>query len=523
MPAWDIPSTLLNCWGWYTADTLGLANGATLAGWADRSGNGRNLATTAGVTYQTNALNAKPVVNIVDGGHLRTPAVTASLNAASTLVTVWKFTSAGEPIWDNTAGYWYSSCTTAPNGFYALRASSNQVGGGNSWHCGTIRHTPNATPNTTWPGCANTCYISVDDCDVVCENARNGPTPGNLLELPRSGSLQIAELAIFDRPLMQVELYEIHRYLAAKWGLWWPGADAGSTCILWQGNSTTRYSGGVASPFFQTDRSMRLIQDSLAIDGTNSVDAYRQRDQIEQIASYWKVRGIPSILVWHHGHNDSSAWNIDVISDPNGSLQRFRRAGGCVMIHTMSQWAARDDSDRQTLNTWIRNNWQTVADGFYDLGGSAEFGVWDNGSAPAGTSRGDFPSYWADQVHPTLAGQQAKAALVGPSLKAMLGRVSLTSNVSGAVTLTHSGVPAGWSYQWYRATTAFNPLDSSTRGSALSGATSQTLTDTTVAANTLYSYSCLLTHATEGSAWSSPYAITSKGGGASPARIFGGL
>lgn len=312
---------------------------------------------------------------------------------------------------------------------------------------------------------------------------------------------------------MQVELFELHRYLAAKWGLWWPGADTGSTFIAWVGNSTTRYSGGVASPFAQQNPSLKLIQDSVAIDGTNSVDAYRQRDQLEHLASYFSVRGIPSILVWHHGHNDNSTWNIDVLSDPNGPVQRFRRAGGRVMLHTMSVWAQRSDSDRQTLNAWIRANWPTVADGMYDLGGSHEFGIWDDGTAPAGTSRGDFPSYFVDLTHPTVAGQQAKATLAAPSLKAMMGRVSLVSNVSGAVTLTHSGVPAGWSYQWYRATAAFDPLNAATRGSALTGATAQTLVDGTAQPGELYWYSCMLSHATQGSAWSLPVSVGAKAAG----------
>lgn len=521
MAIWDIPTTRRKCLGWFTADTLGLANGASVTSWANRASGGWGNLVAGGCTYQTGALNGQGVVNIASGGLIRTPAVTAGLNAESTILAVWCATADGEAAWDNSATYWYSVLRSSPNGFgygtSIAKTSTNQVGGGNSWHIATIRHSP-AANNSVYPGCDNTTLFGVDLCDVICENGRAGPTVGNTIDIPRTGAMKIAELVIFDRALMHEELMEMHRYLAAKWGLYFAGSDPTASAIFWQGNSTTRYSAGIASAFAQANRDLKMIQVSEAVDGTGSKDSHAQGGMAEQYASHALTRKLAPILVYHHGHNDAATWNQDALADPAGSVQRFRRAGGRVMLHTPSVWNNNLSVKAQidALRTWILANWPTVADGVYDLGGSHEFGVYDDGSAPPGSSRGDFPGNWLDLVHPSLAGQQAKATLISPSMRAMMGRASVTSNLPAAVTVAHSGAPSGWSYQWYRSTATFDPLDSvSTRGAALSGATAQTLIDTTADPQTLYAYACLMTHATQGAAWSAPVYLTTK---AQPAR-----
>ena len=526
MPVYDAPNYVPNLWCWLKADAGVAVSGSTVTAWNDQSSNGRNTTIVGSPTRTLASLNGLATISVPNSSAIRTAVATSALTAAGTMIAVWKMDSASvQPLWDLTAGYWYVGGTTSPNGFSGLQASSNQVSSGNSWHIGTIRH---GNTSSAYPGCGTPPIIAADLGSLYGEVTITGPTTGNALEYPRAGTggISLAEILIYSRSLTHTEIFGLHRYLAARWGLWTPLADTASTCIIWQGCSTSRSGTTVAIPFAALDRSRKLIQVPLAIDSTSSADSYLQRDVVAQITSFVTDRSIPSILVYHQGQNESSdSVFIDAITDPNGAIQQQRRAGGRVLLNTSTPWngVSVKETARQSWNAWMRTNWSTYADGIYDLGATAEFGIYDNGTPTAGTSRGDFPTYWSDAVHQTATGQAAKAALLEYAIAAMMGRVSLVSNAIGSVSLTHSFSRTGWTYQWYRYAGTFDPLTPATRGSALSGATSQTLTDTTVAANTLYSYSCQLTHATEGSAWSAAYAVTSKGGGASPARIFGGL
>lgn len=72
----------------YEADTLGLANGATVTTWPDLSGNGNDLAQTGGVplpTYATNSLNGMGGV-VFDATHQRIADVSVSTGSAARTV-----------------------------------------------------------------------------------------------------------------------------------------------------------------------------------------------------------------------------------------------------------------------------------------------------------------------------------------------------------------------------------------------------------------------------------------------------
>lgn len=69
---WD-PSQLSALWGWYKADAVtGVSDGSTLSTWSDSSGNGNDLTLNSGAvsTFETNELNALPVVRMSDSANL---------------------------------------------------------------------------------------------------------------------------------------------------------------------------------------------------------------------------------------------------------------------------------------------------------------------------------------------------------------------------------------------------------------------------------------------------------------------
>lgn len=539
MPLYDIPTNIPNCYIWWKADAGVTTSGSTVTAWADQSGNSRNATVTGSPQLLTNTLNGLPVVSVpATGAKLSTPAAGADINSLS-IIAVWRINGAN-------GNGWYPYLCTSPvsTGFFAYSISpvalganafgptpiqanpTYQTGSGGSWHCfatssGTVTH-GNDSPNLPW-------FASIDGNCAAAANNTVGPmvASGATIDFPRQqyGPLQIAELLIYDRGLKRTEIYELQRYLSARWGIWWPGNDTGSTYVLAMGNSTSRYNGGPLAPLVINNPSAKLITDSLALDSTTAQWAWQTRKAYEEIVGYWRNRGIPSVMVYHSGHNGSGGNNgleVDAVTSAEGPIQRFRKAGGRVLIQTQTAWNG--DSAREAFrtdwNAWLRDNWQLWFDGFYDLGGTAQFGVYDSGAAPAGTSRGDYPTYWVDAVHPTLAGQAAKAALMAPSLLAMTGRVTLVSNAVGSIALQYSHptlgttLPSGWSIAWYRYAGTYDSQNSATRGSVLSGLTTTTPTDTTATSNTTYSYMAYLTHATQGSIWVGPLAVTSKGGGA---------
>ncbi len=92
-----------NLWAWYRADSLSLADGATVTVWTDSSGNGRNVGNGNTPTFELNEQNGKPGIKLDSGDNFSladSPGTTVysvylvfRLNAATGTETIFSYGS----------------------------------------------------------------------------------------------------------------------------------------------------------------------------------------------------------------------------------------------------------------------------------------------------------------------------------------------------------------------------------------------------------------------------------------------
>lgn len=89
------PNNVSGCFLWYMASSItGVANGGSIAGWADSSGSGNNLTSLTGggilPTYQTNVLNGYPTVRFNGGGgYFVCPIHNSSIEIAASSLSIY--------------------------------------------------------------------------------------------------------------------------------------------------------------------------------------------------------------------------------------------------------------------------------------------------------------------------------------------------------------------------------------------------------------------------------------------------
>lgn len=109
--------------------------------------------------------------------------------------------------------------------------------------------------------------------------------------------------------------------------------------------------------------------------------------------------------------------------------QHQRSLGFKVLVGTLPS-AVTIDTDRQTVNTYIRAGWQTFADGLVDFASNANIGA-----AAAYTNATYFQ---VDQIHPTNAGNTIMAGLAQTAINLLVA-----NNLAGAQSVGSLSIGAG--------------------------------------------------------------------------------
>nr|QDP20670.1 hypothetical protein FNV92_00225 [Bradyrhizobium cosmicum] len=161
-----------------------------------------------------------------------------------------------------------------------------------------------------------------------------------------------------------------------------------------------------------------------------------------------------SVIVFLYGTNDIQALghtDVQLRSDLTSLVGKARATGYYAAIGTLlprndvgNGWNSTMEGYRVALNTWLRANWQTFANGLVDFGAIAEL-----------QDPNDF--HFADAVHPTDRGKRPMAELVRTrfgianvndttpasySFTAVTGAARSTVFTSGAVELNGFTAPA---------------------------------------------------------------------------------
>lgn len=550
--AYDALNQYATPWAWYVAEDIrsaGGADGSVVSAWTNKGSGGSLLGITGSPVLRYSALNSLCAVELSGSQRLDFGTITSGVSANNTTFMVMQLitpTSSADWLYISNSSFWISTGTTSPrqgwnwsrggtgNTFYA---TTNQISGGTTFCLCT--KVGGSTNQSQYPNANPNLFEGIDGQYWGDGGTDIGWPVGGYFSLGHQSygganiNMKLCELVIYQQVFSHPQRLRLEAALARKYGLYHPCIRGqGSWGWVVQGNSTSTQNSSYAARFANssTNASLKMALVNLASSGAQVSGMVSECSQVADVVNYFsRDCGLNVLHSGLFGHNDVSTGtdgnNISLLTNTDSTIQTSRRAGSKFLALTMTPWngSSSRESGRAVLNGYITGsaggvpNWYTFADAIFDLGGTPEFGVYDSGSAPAGTSRGDYPSYWADAVHFTVSGHDYMGTTrMAPVLNAATATISLTSNTPGSITLTHSGAPSGWSYQWYRSTTVFDPGDYTTRGTALSGQTSSTCTDTTATGGTQYYYMCLIYHGTppswpsQGAAWSNQVAVQAK-------------
>jgi methionine-rich copper-binding protein CopC len=195
---------------WLDASQLtGLSDGATLNTWNEMSGLGNHATRTAGApTYETNELNARPVVRfpVGNGASFSFPRMTN----IRTVFWVMKQQNPGELrfLLGDTSAYHFHRGIESPSTIWHSVHTSTNIRNGTTSLNGL------AVNGTTTPLPGGWHLLSVTTTDVVTASTLSSDRTFN-----RSWEGDIAEVLVYNKTLSAVEIEQVGSYLTAKYGL----------------------------------------------------------------------------------------------------------------------------------------------------------------------------------------------------------------------------------------------------------------------------------------------------------------
>jgi hypothetical protein len=211
---------------WLKADSMALADGATVVTWNDSSGNGNNFTNAGNPIFKTNIVNGKPVVRYSPPSTYHQSAAVSIAPSQFTVLIVAAVSSIGAQgvFYDTgqagaTSFYFLNNSGTFYQGFFTAPATpvtATEPGGlavgvwnvlatdwnGTNihiWRNGTLKNTTGATTRAN-TGTSNTIGIS-------------------LTSAFGSYSGDIAEVLVYDSSLSATDRVNVENYLGAKYGI----------------------------------------------------------------------------------------------------------------------------------------------------------------------------------------------------------------------------------------------------------------------------------------------------------------
>lgn len=414
------PSALPSLKAWYVASSIAQPDNTPVAAWPDSSGNGWNLAQTKGAnqpTCQTNELNGQPVVRF-DGSDFLTIGNTFKLNSqAATIFVVKKpvnaaaqnvFLSAGLAGSSSTAilSYQQFQSTSTLSTHNVLLEPVSPFGHQNfqRWSYNVLRCSSSRV-NFRING-----YQSVDLSPVsagTAEGLNFGAHFDGLATPSVMFNGDIAEVVICNAVLTDSEVLQVEQYLATKYGV-------APNLVVMDGDSLTRGSGASAnlSDNYPSQLAGLLSQSydliSLGVGAQTTADMISDAvTQVDPLLT-WRPRKTGVLVFWNTNDLHFGTSVATTQSRIMNYCSARRAAGWKVIVGTILPRSvvgtpANYAADRLTINTWIRANWASFCDGFFDPAADSRIG--DAGDEANTT-------FYNDRAHLNGTGYAIVAALV---------------------------------------------------------------------------------------------------------------
>ena len=225
------------------------------------------------------------------------------------------------------------------------------------------------------------------------------------------------ELAVYSTALSGSELTQALAYFSAKY----PLDRTNATQVIFDGNSIMDglwSSGASQASLFEvsTNYAYNVVSEAIGYYDTETlnanaplvIDAYASNSYTTQIVALWEIHN--SIA----NRGDTAAQVETALTDYASGR---RAAGYKVVLATCLDSSAignggSEDVIRNTVNTWLRANWASIADGLADVASDPTIGC--EGCYTNGTY------FYSDGIHLTAAGEAIAAPYFQTAIEALI-------------------------------------------------------------------------------------------------------
>jgi len=408
--------------GWYRADTLAaLADGDTVATWADQSGNGADLTQpTAGSRPTKQTVGGLPVVRSAAAKYLSNAGLSLNSRACSIFVVAAPSSAASAQkvigvggantlILNQFSGEWGGQSLIGVNDLWlsGLQVSNN------AFYVTGLRTDANGAM-TVYRSGVESYRLQGHNADTVASATLTGLYVGTYSGLSNYFTGDIKEIAIYNRALTDAEARQVVAYLAAQHSL---APVAGGKQVIFDGNSLT--VGYVAFPGM-TDAALPQIPSlwrGYNFGASGQTIEQMAADAATQIDPLYNAAASKNVLVAWEGTNAlQTLQNPTTVYNDTVSYCQARRAAGwqvviaTILPRTAAGTYANFEADRQTVNTNIRTNYAAFADALADVGNDATIGV---------TGASNNVTYYSDKTHLTTAGYAIVATYMKNAVNAL--------------------------------------------------------------------------------------------------------
>lgn len=316
-----------------------------------------NLCTIFMVMYRTKSFTASILKNIADGGNILTFPENFRMGAFQA------YTAYGMPV---NQGLLYTQRNNSGVGSFYLN---------------------NGVKRPIFAGVQTTLNFN-----YACGNLRLG-----------TGDFKVGALYIYNRALSDSEVRVMNAYLVGKWGL---ASTTPTRNVVWDGSSLAFETGvgGDDTTFVKTNKLLGIAQHealNFGISGQTTTTCIANAATNVDPTYNATLLAKYNVCVFWEGTNELSTAG-KTASDVQTAIQTYcaarRAAGWKVVVGSIlprTTGKTGFETDRQTINAWLRTNYTSFADQLADVGGDATIGA---------TGANTNTTYYVDGTHPSLTG-----------------------------------------------------------------------------------------------------------------------
>lgn len=414
------------------ADSLALADGATVNTWTDSSANA--LAFTGTATYHTNQLGGKPCVRF-SGAAGRYMTATRAGTALNTALSSQICTTliVGKSGGSNSAGCMFGS-TAGGNSYFAVidgAQASSAIGRYNGGVTGLVAPAVNAAnmfvsaitstkPYTAGSGTGLEQIYLNGSC--VTSSVTESPLPnqttfsvGGTSAGALRANFDCFRIVVWDRRLTPTELFQATNYFYEEYGQTKPWA-AVSDIVVYDGDSITAGigAGGTAGSYpYKSAQTLGLAYGQWSMVAVGGITVGNMQAKLAEWSGIGALlgKGLKVAAFEYYNQRAQSAATIEAADNAYCAAVRAipdtKLAWGTSTSHSTDP-----DATRVAVNTYYDINFASVCDAYVALHNSAAIG---NTSAYATNSA----TYWSDIVHLNGAGYTVLAGLMTPGIQAL--------------------------------------------------------------------------------------------------------